>query len=254
MSTSPAIDHPVLMPRVAAWTAGLTKVYGTGEAQVHALAGVDLTIESERFTAIMGPSGSGKSTLMHCLAGLDQATSGEVVVGDQRLASMSDNELTRFRRHRVGFVFQAFNLLPILTAKQNILLPLDLAGVDPDWTWFDELVDILALGDRLGHRPTQLSGGQQQRVAVARALVSRPQIVFADEPTGNLDSRTSTEVLGFLRRSVQELGQTTVMVTHEPSAAAYADRVILVADGMIAGQLEDPSQDDILSALRSMGG
>jgi putative ABC transport system ATP-binding protein len=254
MSTSPVLDHPVTVPRIAAYTRGLAKVYGSGEAQVHALAGVDLTIESGRFTAIMGPSGSGKSTLMHCLAGLDNATSGEIVVGDQQLGSMSDNELTRFRRHHVGFVFQAFNLLPMLTAKQNILLPLDLAGTDPDWTWFDELVDVLALRDRLAHRPTQLSGGQQQRVAIARALMGRPQIVFADEPTGNLDSRTSTEVLDFLRRSVRELGQTTVMVTHEPSAAAYADRVILVADGAIAGQLDAPSQDDILDALRSMGG
>jgi putative ABC transport system ATP-binding protein len=251
MSTSPVLDHQPVT--IAARTQGLTKVYGTGEAQVHALAGVDLTIESGRFTAIMGPSGSGKSTLMHCLAGLDRATSGEVVVGDQRLGAMSDNDLTRFRRDHVGFVFQAFNLLPMLTAKQNVLLPLDLAGVDPDWTWFDELIDVLGLADRLGHRPSQLSGGQQQRVAVARALMSRPAIVFADEPTGNLDSRTSAEVLGFLRRSVRELGQTTVMVTHEPSAAAFADRVVIVADGTIAGQLDDPSQDDVLDALRSTG-
>lgn len=254
MSTSPVLDTPQATAGVAARTQGLTKVYGSGEAQVHALSGIDLTIESGRFTAIMGPSGSGKSTLMHCLAGLDQATSGEVVVGDQRLAAMSDNELTRFRRHHVGFVFQAFNLMPMLTAKQNILLPLDLAGVDPDWAWFDELIGVLALADRLGHRPTQLSGGQQQRVAVARALMSRPSIVFADEPTGNLDSRTSSEVLDFLRRSVRELGQTVVMVTHEPSAAAYADRVVLVADGRIAGQLDSPSQDGVLDALRTMGG
>ena len=237
----------------AARAVGLTKVYGTGDARVHALAGVDLTIDTGRFTAIMGPSGSGKSTLMHCLAGLDQATSGEVEVGDQRLSAMSDAELTRFRRHHVGFVFQAFNLLPMLTARQNVLLPLDLAGVDPDWTWFDDLVGVLGLADRLGHRPSQLSGGQQQRVAIARALMSRPAIVFADEPTGNLDSRTSAEVLGFLRRSVRELGQTTVMVTHEPSAAAYADHVVLIADGRVAGLLDDPTQDSVLDALRQIG-
>ena len=254
MDMMTVLDQPATVPGIAARTAALTKVYGSGEAQVHALAGVDLAIEDARFTAIMGPSGSGKSTLMHCLAGLDQATSGEVHVGDLTLSSLSDNELTRFRREHVGFVFQAFNLLPMLTAKQNMLLPLDLAGADPDWAWFDELVEVLAIADRLGHRPAQLSGGQQQRVAIARALMSRPRIVFADEPTGNLDSRTSAEVLGFLRRSVRELGQTTVMVTHEPSAAAYADRVVLIADGRVAGQLDDPSQDAILDALREIGG
>jgi putative ABC transport system ATP-binding protein len=248
------LDPPATIPAIAARTTGLTKVYGSGEAQVHGLAGVDLTIDTARFTAIMGPSGSGKSTLMHCLAGLDQGTSGEVQVGDLTLSSLSDNELTRFRRHHVGFVFQAFNLLPMLTAKQNMLLPLDLAGTDPDWDWFDELVEVLGLVERLGHRPTQLSGGQQQRVAIARALMNRPSIVFADEPTGNLDSRSSAEVLGFLRRSVRELGQTTVMVTHEPSAAAYADRVVLIADGRVATQIDNPTQDSILDALRRIGG
>ncbi|KQV73696.1 peptide ABC transporter ATP-binding protein [Aeromicrobium sp. Root344] len=248
------LDPPTTIPAIAARATGLTKTYGSGEAKVHALAGVDLTIETARFTAIMGPSGSGKSTLMHCLAGLDQATSGQVQVGDLMLSSLSDNELTRFRRRHVGFVFQAFNLLPMLTAKQNILLPLDLAGLDPDWAWFDELIEVLGLGERLGHRPSQLSGGQQQRVAIARALMSRPAIVFADEPTGNLDSRSSAEVLGFLRRSVRELGQTTVMVTHEPSAAAYADRVVLIADGRVATQIDNPTQDSILDALRRIGG
>ncbi|MDX6277859.1 MAG: putative transport system ATP-binding protein [Nocardioidaceae bacterium] len=253
MDTTTVHQATTTIPAIAAQTRGLTKVYGSGEMQVHALAGVDLTIESGRFTAIMGPSGSGKSTLMHCLAGLDQATSGEVQVGDQMLSSLSDGELTRFRRHHVGFVFQAFNLLPMLTAKQNMLLPLDLAGADPDWEWFDELVTVLAIGDRLGHRPSQLSGGQQQRVAIARALMNQPRIVFADEPTGNLDSRTSAEVLEFLRRSARELGQTTVMVTHEPSAAAYADRVVLIADGRVAGHLDSPTQDGILDALRQIG-
>ncbi len=248
------LDPPTTIPAIAARAAGLTKTYGNGEARVHALAGVDLTIETAKFTAIMGPSGSGKSTLMHCLAGLDQATSGEVQVGDLMLTSLSDNELTRFRRRHVGFVFQAFNLLPMLTAKQNILLPLDLAGTDPDWAWFDELVQVLGIGERLAHRPSQLSGGQQQRVAIARALMSRPTIVFADEPTGNLDSHSSAEVLGFLRRSVRELGQTTVMVTHEPSAAAYADRVVLIADGRVATQIDNPTQDSILDALRRIGG
>jgi putative ABC transport system ATP-binding protein len=251
------LDPPATIPAIAARAAiatALTKTYGAGEAQVHALAGVDLTIDTARFTAIMGPSGSGKSTLMHCLAGLDQATSGEVQVGDLTLTSLSDNELTRFRRRHVGFVFQAFNLLPMLTAKQNMLLPLDLAGTDPDWAWFDELVEVLGIAERLGHRPSQLSGGQQQRVAIARALMSRPTIVFADEPTGNLDSHSSAEVLGFLRRSVCELGQTTVMVTHEPSAAAYADRVVLIADGRVATQIDNPTQDSILDALRRIGG
>jgi putative ABC transport system ATP-binding protein len=239
---------------VAASAQDLVKVYGTEEAEVRALDGVTVDLMKGEFTAIMGPSGSGKSTLMHCLAALDTPTSGEAVVDGTALGNLKDKALTNLRRDRIGFVFQAFNLVPTLTAKENILLPLDLAGVDPDWTWFDELIGVLGLADRLGHRPTQLSGGQQQRVAVARALMSRPQIIFADEPTGNLDSRTSAEVLEFLRRSVRELGQTVVMVTHEPSAAAYADHVVMVADGRIAGQLDSPTQDDVLDVLRTMGG
>ena len=231
----------------------LVKEYGTGDAAVRALDGVDLTIEDGRFTAIMGPSGSGKSTLMHCLAGLDQPTSGDVNVAGVELAELSDNALTDFRRERVGFVFQAFNLLPMLTARQNILLPLDLAGREPDWGWFEEVVEVLGLGDRLGHRPAQLSGGQQQRVAVARAVLSRPAVIFADEPTGNLDRRSSAEVLAFLRRSVRELGQTVVMVTHDPVAATHSDRVVLIADGRVAGAIESPDQDSILVALRDLG-
>jgi len=219
---------------IAAETHDLVKTYGYGDALVHALDGVDLTIAAGRFTAIMGPSGSGKSTLMHCLAGLDTPTSGSVVVAGRELAEMDDTTLTRFRRDHVGFVFQAFNLLPMLTAKQNILLPVDLAGAKVDTEWLGLLVDVLGIGDRLSHRPSEMSGGQQQRVAVARGLVTRPTIMFADEPTGNLDSHSSAEVLGLLRRCVRELGQTVVMVTHDPNAAAYADDVVVIEDGRVA--------------------
>jgi putative ABC transport system ATP-binding protein len=238
---------------VAARAAGVTKVYGSGATAVHALAGVDLTIDHGRFTAIMGRSGSGKSTLMHCLAGLDSVTSGTIEVGSQELSRLGDRQLTMFRREHVGFVFQAYNLLPMLTAKQNILLPLDLAGREADWAWFDRLVDVLGIGDRLAHRPTELSGGQQQRVAIARGLVTRPEILFADEPTGNLDSRASDEVLAFLRTSVRELGQTVVMVTHEPSAAAFADRVVLIDDGRVAGTVEHPTSESVLAAIAGLG-
>jgi putative ABC transport system ATP-binding protein len=226
-----------LTTTVAASARGLVKTYGRGDAEVHALRGVDLELPAGRFTAIMGPSGSGKSTLMHCLAGLDQPTSGSVTVAGRALEDLTDDQLTVFRREHLGFVFQAFNLLPMLTAGQNILLPLELSGRRVDDAARERalmLADVLGLGQRLGHRPAELSGGQQQRVAIARALVTEPAVVFADEPTGNLDSSTSAEVLDHLRRCVRELGQTVVMVTHESSAAAYADDVVTVADGRIA--------------------
>jgi len=237
----------------------LTKVYGVGDTAVRALDGVSVTFAAGGFTSIMGPSGSGKSTLMHCAAGLDAVTSGSVHLFDKQtadatdLTKLSDATLTRLRRTRIGFVFQAFNLLPTLTARQNILLPLELAGAKPDPRWLATVVDALSLGDRLGHLPSQLSGGQQQRVACARALLPRPDVIFADEPTGNLDSRTGQEVLEFLRRSVRELGQTIVMVTHDPHAAACADRVVLLADGRIVDEIIEPTADDVLARLRTLG-
>ncbi len=236
---------------LAASARGLTRVYGKGDAAVHALRGVDLDLPAGRFTAIMGASGSGKSTLMHCLAGLDLPTEGRVSVAGVALETLDDTALTMFRRDHVGFVFQSFNLLPMLTAEQNILLPLELAGHRRAHAGqrLDLVVDTLGLRDRLSHRPSELSGGQQQRVAIARALVTNPAIVFADEPTGNLDSTTSAEVLGFLRRSVRELGQTVVMVTHELDAAAYADDVVVIADGRIHAHLTNPSSDQLVSAL-----
>ncbi|MFI7608433.1 ABC transporter ATP-binding protein [Micromonospora sp. NPDC049366] len=230
----------------------LVKVYGTGDTAVRALDGVTVGFERARFTAIMGPSGSGKSTLMHCLAGLDTATSGRVLLGGAELTGRSDRTLTRVRRERVGFVFQSFNLLPQLTAAQNITLPLDLAGRTPDRELLAHLVGVLGLADRLGHRPSELSGGQQQRVALARALVSRPEVVFADEPTGNLDSHSGAEVLTFLRDSVRDLGQTIVMVTHDPVAAAYADRAVLLADGRIAGDIDGPDRASVTEALHAL--
>ena len=232
----------------------LRKTYGKGETAVHALGGVDVGFERGRFTAIMGPSGSGKSTLMHCLAGLDTATAGQVWLGDTELTSLRDDQLTKLRRDRIGFVFQAFNLLPVLTAAENMTLPMQLAGRRPDRAWMDDVVARLGLRDRLGHRPYELSGGQQQRVAVARALLPRPDVVFADEPTGNLDSRAGAEVLGLLRSSVRETGQTVVMVTHDPVAAAYADRVVLLADGQLAGEVHQPTADAVIDALRGLGG
>jgi putative ABC transport system ATP-binding protein len=241
--------------RLAASARDLTRVYGHGsdDTAVHALRGVDLDVPAGRFTAIMGPSGSGKSTLMHCLAGLDTPTGGVVEVAGRALQDMDDTALTIFRREHIGFVFQSFNLLPMLTAGQNVLLPLELAGrrVDAEVRdRYDLVVDVLGIRDRLGHRPSELSGGQQQRVAIARALVSQPDIVFADEPTGNLDSESSAEVLGFLRRSVRELGQTVVMVTHELDAAAYADDVVVIADGRIRAHLVDPSTEQLVATLR----
>ncbi|MEV0899334.1 ABC transporter ATP-binding protein [Actinoplanes sp. NPDC049802] len=231
----------------------LTKVYGSGETAVSALAGVTLDFPAGRFTAIMGPSGSGKSTLMHCAAGLDTATGGTVRLGDTDLTRLRDAELTRLRRDRIGFIFQAFNLLPMLTAEQNITLPLELAGRTPDRDWLAHLVDVLGLRERLGHRPAQLSGGQQQRVACARALLGRPEVIFADEPTGNLDSAASGEVLAFLRRCVREMGQTVVMVTHDPVAAGYADEVVLLRDGRPAGSIDEPTPDSVLAALKLLG-
>ncbi|WP_042367345.1 ABC transporter ATP-binding protein [Streptacidiphilus neutrinimicus] len=236
---------------VAARARGLTKAYGSGETRVVALDAVDVDMPRGRFTAIMGPSGSGKSTLMHCLAGLDTATSGQIWVGDTEITKLRDKRLTRLRRDSIGFVFQAFNLLPTLTALENITLPMDIAGRTPDREWLDRVVTTVGLAGRLKHRPAQLSGGQQQRVAVARALAARPEIIFGDEPTGNLDSRAGAEILGFLRRSVDELGQTIVMVTHDPVAASYADRVLYLADGRIVDEMLAPTADAVLERMKS---
>ena len=239
-------------PGVAARVIDLTKVYGSGDAQVRALDGVSLDIAAGEFTAVMGPSGSGKSTLMHCCAALDTPTSGQVLLGDTEIGGLDDKRLTRLRRERIGFVFQSFNLVPTLTAGENILLPLSIAGRKPDPEWYDTVIDTVKLRDRLTHRPNQLSGGQQQRVAVARALVSRPTIVFADEPTGNLDSRSGAEVLTLLRSSVDDHGQTTVMVTHDPVAAAYTDRVVFLADGRIVDELRRPDREQVLNKMQQL--
>ncbi len=228
------------------------KVYGTGEARVVALRGVSAEFERGRFTAIMGPSGSGKSTLMHCLAGLDTVDRGEVHVGGTKITGLGDKALTRLRRDRVGFIFQQFNLLPTLSAQENIRLPLDIAGRRPDPQWWDVVIDTVGLRDRLTHRPSQLSGGQQQRVACARALIGRPDVIFADEPTGNLDSRSGAEVLSFLRASVREHRQTIVMVTHDPVAASYADRVVFLADGEIVDELTEPTAESVLDMMKRL--
>ena len=248
VTDAPVPSEPAAGP-AAARAIALSKVYGEGETQVNALRSVDVEFETGRFTAIMGPSGSGKSTLMHVMAGLDSASSGTVYIGDSDLTTMKDNDLTKLRRERMGFVFQAFNLVPTLTAEENITLPLDIAGRDVDRQWFDLVVNTVGLADRLTHRPSELSGGQQQRVACARAMATRPDIIFADEPTGNLDSRSGAEVLGFLRRSVDEFGQTIVMVTHDAHAAAYADRVVFLADGQFVDELHAPDAQAILERM-----
>jgi putative ABC transport system ATP-binding protein len=246
-------EPPASVALAAVRAGGLRKTYGRGETAVHALTGIDVAFARGEFTAIMGPSGSGKSTLMHCLAGLDTASAGQVWLGDTELTRLGDAELTVLRRQRIGFVFQAFNLLPVLSALDNIVLPLQLAGLRPDRAWLDAVIERLGLRERLGHRPHELSGGQQQRVAIARALLARPDVVFADEPTGNLDSRSGAEVLALLRSSVKETGQTVVMVTHDPTAAAYADRVVLLADGALAGEVVAPTAERVLEALRGLG-
>jgi putative ABC transport system ATP-binding protein len=246
------MDPPVVARTAAARGVELTKVYGTGDTTVTALDAVDVDFARGVLTAIMGPSGSGKSTLLHVMAGLDTPTGGHVLIGDVDVSGLDDDGLTVLRRERIGFVFQAFNLVPQLTAAENITLPLSLAGTKVDRAWFDEVVDALGLRDRLRHKPSELSGGQQQRVAVARAITTRPEIVFADEPTGNLDSKASTEVLRFLRTSVDHLGQTVVMVTHDPVAASHADRVLFLADGRIVDELTAPSADRVLDRLKAL--
>jgi putative ABC transport system ATP-binding protein len=238
---------------LAARAEGLTKTYGSGLAAVTALAGVSIEIPAGTFTSVMGPSGSGKSTLMHCMAGLDSVSSGRAWIGAEEISGMPERRLTRLRRDRIGFVFQAFNLLPVLVAADNITLPLDIAGHSPDREWLDTIIDAVGLRDRLRHRPSELSGGQQQRVAIARALAGRPQIVFADEPTGNLDSKASAEVLDLLRRSVGEFGQTVVMVTHDPVAASYSDRVVFLADGVIVDELGQPTPQSVLDHMKKLG-
>ena len=250
-SSTPA---PPTAGAVAARAVNAVKTYGSGATIVKALDGVNLDIAASRFTAVMGPSGSGKSTLMHCMAGLDDLTSGQVLIGEVDLTQLKEKELTVLRRDHVGFVFQAFNLVPTLTAEENILLPQSLGGRSPDPEWMDKVVQTVGLADRLNHRPSELSGGQQQRVAVARALVGRPQLAFADEPTGNLDSNSGAEILAFMRHAVDDLGQTIVMVTHDPLAASYSDRVVFLVDGQITDDMADPTADRVIDKLKNLGG
>jgi putative ABC transport system ATP-binding protein len=237
---------------VAARAIDAYKIYGEGDAEVRALNGIDAEFERSRYTAIMGPSGSGKSTLLHCMAGLDTLTRGQVFLGDHEISAMSERELTKVRRDNVGFVFQAYNLVPTLNAVENITLPMDLASHKPDQEWVDKVIDTVRIRDRLRHRPSELSGGQQQRVAVARALASKPDVIFADEPTGNLDSTASAEMLGFMRDAVNELGQTIIMVTHDPGAACYAHRVVFLADGQIVDEMRDPTAGAVLDKMKQL--
>ncbi|HEX5951450.1 MAG TPA: ABC transporter ATP-binding protein [Actinomycetota bacterium] len=246
--------QPTATTTAAARAEGLTKIYGEGDAAVRALDDVSVAFEAGRFTAIMGPSGSGKSTLLHCMAGLDTPTQGRVLIGDVDLTTLSERELTLLRREKVGFVFQTFNLVPTLTAAENITLPIDIAGDRADQAWFDQVTEAVGLRDRLHHRPSQLSGGQQQRVAGARALLSRPDIVYADEPTGNLDSRSGAELLAFLRSAVDDHGQTIVMVTHDASAASHAERIVFLADGRIVDEMLEPTTDRVLDELKKLEG
>jgi putative ABC transport system ATP-binding protein len=251
-AATPAASAP-LTKTAAARAIEASKIYGQGEAEVRALDAITVEFEASRFTAIMGPSGSGKSTLLHCLAGLDRVTSGQIFLGDVEISAASEKQLTLIRRDRIGFVFQAFNLIPTLNAEENMTLPLALAGRKPDPAWFQQIVGTVGLADRLKHRPSELSGGQQQRVAVARALISRPDLIFADEPTGNLDSRSSGEVLSFMRDAVDHLGQTIVMVTHDPTAASHADRVVFLADGKIVDEMGSPTADGVLDRMKHFG-
>ena len=244
---------PPLTPSAAAQAINASKIYGSGDTEVRALDGVDVTFPVGQFTAIMGPSGSGKSTLMHCMAGLDSLTSGDVLIGDTTLGTLNERDLTLLRRDNVGFVFQAFNLVPTLSALENITLPMDLAGVAPDQAWLDQVIETVGLADRTSHRPNELSGGQQQRVAVSRALATRPKIIFAAAPTGTLASVTGNEILSFMRRAVDEFGQTIVMVTHDPNAASYADRVIFLVDGKIVDEIISPDPDLILDHMKRLG-